>query len=133
VNDVQDEIRRVADTLRTDRARLRPLVPDTGATVALRRTCRARKDLVSHSVAVANQLRAHLRNALPAVVGLFAAIDSPISLTFLARFDTQDTIDWLTPQRLGSWLGKQGYSGTVACDPEAHRALQRVLTQNRAA
>lgn len=104
----------LADTLRTDRARLRPLVPDTEATIALRRTCRARKDLVNHRVAVANQLRAHLRNVLPAVVGLFAAIDSPITLAFLTRFDTQDKIDWLTPQRLGDWLGKQGYSGRVA-------------------
>ena len=32
----------LADTLRTDRARLRPLTPDTDATQTLRRTCRAR-------------------------------------------------------------------------------------------
>jgi transposase len=48
----------LADTLRTDRARLAPLTPDSPATVTLRRTCRDRKDLVSHRVAVANQLRA---------------------------------------------------------------------------
>jgi transposase len=52
----------LADTLRTDRARLAPLTPDSPATVALRRACRARKDLISHRVAVANQLRAHLLN-----------------------------------------------------------------------
>ena len=33
----------LADTLRTDRARLRPLVPNSPATAALRATCRARK------------------------------------------------------------------------------------------
>ena len=55
----------LADTLRTDRARLRPLVPDSPATVALRATCRARKDLVAHRVAVANQLREHLKPRLP--------------------------------------------------------------------
>ena len=103
----------LADTLRTDRARLRPLIPDSQATVALRRACRARKDLVSHRVAVANQLRAHLRNVLPAAVGLFADLDSMISLAFLTRFDTQDKINWLTPKRLGDWLAKQGYSGKV--------------------
>ncbi|HXL18006.1 MAG TPA: IS110 family transposase, partial [Streptosporangiaceae bacterium] len=53
----------LAGTLRTDRARLRPLIPDSPATVTLRRACRARKDLVSHRVGLANQLRAHLRNA----------------------------------------------------------------------
>jgi transposase len=119
----------LADTLRTDRARLRPLVPDREDTVALRRTCRARKDLVKHRVAAANQLRAHLRNVLPAVVGLFSELDSAISLTFLTRFDTQDKLDWLTPKRLGDWLAKQGYSGGV--DPAVLH--QRILDAPRGA
>ena len=101
----------LADTLRTDRARLRPLIPDSPATVALRRACRARKDLVSHRVAMANQLRAHLANVFPGAAGLFADIDSPVSLAFLARFGTQDRADWLTPARLGKWLASIGYSG----------------------
>jgi transposase len=101
----------LADTLRTDRARLSPLIPDSPATVTLRRACRARKDLVSHRVAMANQLRAHLRNAFPGAVGLFAEIDSPISLKFLARFDTQDRASWLSPARLAAWLASVGYSG----------------------
>jgi transposase len=101
----------LADTLRTDRARLAPLTPDSPATVSLRRACRARKDLVSHRVAVANQLRAHLRNAFPGAVGLFAEIDSPVSLRFLARFATQDRADWLSPRRLAAWLASAGYCG----------------------
>lgn len=119
----------LADTLRTDRARLRPLVPDTEATVALRRACRARKDLVKHRVAAANQLRAHLRNVFPGAVGLFADIDSEITLAFLTRFDTQDRADWLTPKRLGDWLSKQGYSGKV--DPTVLH--QRLLDAPRGA
>jgi len=119
----------LADTLRTDRPRLRPLVPDTDATIALRRASRARKDLVKHRVAAANQLRAHLRNVLPAVVGLFQDLDSGISLAFLTRFDTQDKIDWLTPKRLGGWLAKQGYSGRV--DPTVLH--QRLLAAPRGA
>ena len=51
----------LADTLRTDRARLRPLIPDTPTTVMLRSAVRARKDLPTHRVRRANQLRAHLR------------------------------------------------------------------------
>lgn len=101
----------LADTLRTDRARLRPLVPDTAETAALRRVVRARRDLVAHRVAAANQLRAHLRLVFPGAVGLFKEIDSLITLTFLTRFPTQDKADWLTPARLGKWLSSVGYSG----------------------
>lgn len=119
----------LADTLRTDRARLRPLVPHTQATIALRRACRARKDLVTHRVAAANQPRAHLRNTFPGAVGLFETIDSGISLAFLTRFDTQDRADWLTPKRLGDWLAKQGYSGRV--DPAVLH--QRLLAAPRGA
>ena len=101
----------LADTLRTDRARLAPLTPDSPATVALRRACRARKDLVAHRVALANQLRAHLQLAFPGAVGLFAEIDSPISLRFLARFESQDRAGWLSPRRLAAWLASVGYCG----------------------
>jgi transposase len=103
----------LADTLRTDRARLRALTPDTPATVVLRATCRARKDLVGHRVALANQLRAHLQTVFPGAVGLFAELDSPISLRFLARFDCQDRADWLSPKRLAAWLESVGYCGRV--------------------
>jgi transposase len=101
----------LADTLRMDRGRLRPLTPDTAATVALRALCRARKDLVIHRVRVANQLRAHLNRVYPAPIGLFDALDSPISLRFLTRFDCQDRLDWLTPKRLSTWLSSVGYKG----------------------
>ena len=101
----------LADTLRTDRARLRPLVPDSAATAALRATCRARKDLVIHRVAVANQLREHLNRVFPGAVGLFADLDSAISLKFLVRFDRQERADWLTPIRLGAWLKSAHYTG----------------------
>ena len=117
----------LADALRTDRVRLRPLIPDTDATITLQRSCRARKDLVKHCVAAANQLRAHLRNVLPAAIGLFRNLDSTISLAFLTRFDTQDKIDWLSPKRLGDWLANQGYPGKA--DPAVLH--QRILAAPR--
>ena len=113
----------LADTLRTDRVRLHPLLPDTPATITLRQTCRARKDLVAHRVAVANQLRAHLKIVFPGAVGLFADLDSPISLAFLTRFDCQDRAHWLSVKRLAAWLASVGYSGRT--DPSV---LYRRLT-----
>jgi len=103
----------LADTLRTDRARLRPLTPDSPATVTLRASCRARRDLVTHRVALANQLRAHLQTVFPAAVGLFRDLDSSISLRFLTRFDCQDRADWLSVNRLAAWLASVGYCGRV--------------------
>ena len=106
----------LADVVRTDRRRLTPLTKSSPATIALRSTVRARRDLVEHRVAAANQLRAHLQIVFPGIVGLFATIDSRISLAFLERFTTQNKADWLTPDRLAAWLSKVGYSGRVAPD-----------------
>jgi transposase len=94
----------LADTLRTDRARLRPLLPDTPATIALRAAVRARKDLVAHRVAVCNQLRAHLAAAFPAAVSLFSELGSPLSLAFLAAFPGPAAAAALDEQSLAAWL-----------------------------
>jgi len=99
----------LADALRTDRRRLHPLTPDSPATVTLRMTVRARKDLVAARVGMANQLRAQLEHVLPGAIGLFRDIDSAITLAFLSRFPTQARVDWLTPRRLENWLRTQHY------------------------
>ena len=110
----------LADVVRTDARRLRPIEVDTEATTALRHTVRARRDLVAHRVAVANQLRAHLQLVFPGAVGLFRDIDSAISLSFLERFPTADKAAWLSPKRLAAWLASVGYSGRS--DPAALHA-----------
>lgn len=117
----------LADVVRTDRHRLRPLVRDSASTTALRTTVRARRDLVEHRVTVANQLRAHLQIVFPGATSIFAAIDSAISLTFLERFTTQAKADWLSPKRLGTWLSSVSYSGRT--DPEVLHA--RLVTAPR--
>ena len=108
----------LADVLRTDRARLRPLVVDTPATAALRAAVRARRDLVAHRIAACNQLRAHLAVAFPGAVGLFAQLDSPISLAFLARLRVAGR----------GWPAERGRPGRLAAhapapgEPPAARA-----------
>lgn len=99
----------LADVVRTDQRRLAPLLPDGQDTQTLRALVRARKDLVEHRLAVANQLRAHLLTVLPAVVGLFAELDSPVSRAFIADFGTQDQIDALTAEQLQPWLLARHY------------------------
>lgn len=101
----------LADCLRTDGHRWRSLEPDSPVTVTLRGHVRARKDLVETRVGVANQLRAHLRTSFPGAVGLFSALDSPISLRFLERFPSETSARWLSEKRLDTWLRANGYNG----------------------
>ena len=106
----------LADVLRTDRARLRPLTRDSEQTITLRMAVRSRQDLVHARIAMANQLRAHLQTTLPGAIGLFRDIDSAITLQFLARFPTQDKADWLSRTRLGNWLRSIGYNHLANLD-----------------
>jgi transposase len=101
----------LADCLRTDAGRLVALRPDSPETITLRALVRARKDLVAHRVALANQLRAHLAVVFPGAVGLFRDIDSPICLRFLGRFPSAAAGAWLSERRLGAWLRANGYCG----------------------
>ncbi len=101
----------LADVVRTDARRLRPMERDSEQTAALRSAVRARRDLAGHRVAAANQLRAHLQAVFPAAAALFAEVDSEITLAFVSRFTTQEQADWLSPLRLGAWLKSVAYSG----------------------
>ena len=104
----------LADTLRTDGHRWKPLRPDTEATRALRALCRSRKDLVQTRVQVLAQLRANLDLAFPGAIGLFTKPASAISLAFLRRFPTSARAAWLSPGRLAVWLRSAGYTGGVS-------------------
>jgi transposase len=101
----------LAGAVRTDIRRLRPMEHDSDQTTALRSAVRARRDLVVHRVAAANQLRAHLQTVFPGAAVLFSEVDSEITLAFLSRFTTQEQADWLSPRRLGAWLKSVSYSG----------------------
>lgn len=117
----------LADVVRTDRRRLTPLTRSTAQTRALRSSVRGRRDLVEHRVGLANQLRAHLQIVFPGAVGLFAAIDSGISLSFIERYPTQAKADWLTATRMAHWLRTVAYSGRTS--PEVLHT--RLLTAPR--
>ena len=101
----------LADALRTDGQRLRRLHPDAPETVALRAAVRARKDLVAHRTALAQQLAAHLALAFPGAVELFDELASPIARAFLTRFPSPERATWLGPRRFDHWLSAHRYSG----------------------
>lgn len=101
----------LADILRTDGHRFRPLRPCSDEIKALRALVRTRDDLVAQRVALANQLRSLLESFWPGAVAIFADIDSPIALAFLQRYPTPDSAARLGEKRLAAFLAQHSYSG----------------------
>ena len=101
----------LADVLRTDGHRFRPLAPASDEIRALRARVRTRDDLVAERVALANRLRALLESFWPGAAAVFAAIDSPIALAFLRRYPTPESAARLGERRLTAFLAQHGYCG----------------------
>jgi transposase len=101
----------LADILRTDGHRFAPLRPASDEIKALRAMVRGRDDLVASRVALANQLRSLLESFWPGAAAIFAAVDSPIALAFLARYPTPDSAARLGEKRLTSFMAQHAYCG----------------------
>lgn len=101
----------LADVLRTDGHRLAPLARDSDATRVLRSLSRTRKQLVEARVALVNQLRAELERAFPGAIGLFARLDSDVTIAFLRRYPTQHATASLTQSRFAAFLRRIAYCG----------------------
>ena len=101
----------LADLLRTDGHRFRPLQPLADETRALRALVRGRDDLVAQRVALANQLRALLERFWPGAATIFAEVDSPIALAFLTRYPTPQSAERLGERRLAQFLRRHAYCG----------------------
>lgn len=101
----------LADLLRTDGHRFRSLRPLSDETRALRALVRGRQDLVGQRVALANQLRALLERFWPGAAGIFADVDSPIALAFLARYPTPQSAEHVGERRLAQFLRRHAYCG----------------------
>lgn len=101
----------LADILRTDGHRFRPLQPGSDASRALRAAVRTRDDLVAERVAVANQLRALLAGFWPGAAEIFADVDSSIALAFLARYPKPSSAKVLGEKRLARFLAEHSYCG----------------------
>jgi len=106
----------LADILRTDGHRFRPLMPLSDDIRALHALVRGRDDLVSQRVMLANQLRSLLEGFWPGAAAVFAAIDSPIALAFVRRYPTPDSASRLGEKRMASFMAQDAYSGRRSAD-----------------
>ena len=101
----------IADILRTGGHRFRPLMPLSDDIKALRALVRGRDGLVAQRVAPANQLRSLLEGFWPGAAAIFAALDSPTALAFVARYPTPDSASRLGEKRLARFMAQQAYCG----------------------
>lgn len=115
----------LADLLRTDGHRFRPLSPVSDEIRALRALVRGRDDLVATRVGLANQLRSLLESFWPGAAAIFADVDSPIALAFLGKYPTPEAAARLGSRRLTSFLAQHRYCG--------RRTPEELLARLRAA
>jgi transposase len=101
----------LCELARTDSHRFRELVADSDQTKALRALTRGREVLVEQRVALCNQLRAELERFWPGAVEIFADLDGPIALAFLARYPSPADARGLGEKRLAQWLARHHYCG----------------------
>jgi transposase len=101
----------LADLLRTDGHRFKPLVPECDEIRALRALVRGRDDLVATRVQLANQLRSLLESFWPGAAEVFADVDSPIGLAFIERYPTPESASRLGPRRMASFCAQHAYCG----------------------
>lgn len=101
----------LADLLRTDGHRFKPLAPQGDEIRALRALVRGRDDLVATRVQLANQLRSLLDSFWPGAVAIFADVDSPIALAFVERYPTPESASRLGPKRMAAFCAQHAYCG----------------------
>ena len=117
-SDVGDAYR-LADLLRTDRHRLRPLRPLDQATRELQALVRLRDDHVKARVAATNQLAALLAAHWPGAAAIFGRLDSEIALAFLERYPTPQSTARPGETRLAAFLRRHSYCGTESAEQAA--------------
>ncbi len=101
----------LADLLRTDGHRFKPLAVQSDEIRALRALVRGRDDLVATRVQLANQLRSLLESFWPGAAAVFADVDSPIALAFIERYPTPESASRLGPKRMAAFCAQHAYCG----------------------
>lgn len=104
IKDDRLDARVLADLARTDRAQLRPLVPNSPLTETLRLLSRDHENLTKTRTMLTNQLRAALQSYYPVALDLFDDLDSPTALAFLREFPTLQVARQVSLFRLAEWL-----------------------------
>ena len=106
----------LADTMRHEHRRWRPISTPSPLTAELQSVSRDRQRVMHAKVACESRLRAVLEVYHPAPLHLFSELDRDISLEFIRRYPTPDQAKRVGPARMKAFCRRQHYTGRV--DPQ---------------
>jgi transposase len=101
----------LADTLRHEHHRWRPLSRPSALTAELQAVSRDRQRVLHAKVACESRLRAVLDTYYPAPLHLFSELDRDISLEFIRAYPTPDQARRIKTARMAAFCDRQHYSG----------------------
>jgi len=114
----------LANILRTDRHRFRPIMPDSTLARELKVLTRDHKHLVKSRTALSNQLTACLKAYYPRALELFSKVTQPITLAFLKAYPTPQSASGLSLKGLKCFLSEHRYTRPERVE-ELYNALQQ--------
>jgi len=114
----------LANILRTDRHRFRPIMPDSTLARELKVLTRDHKHLVKSRTALSNQLTACLKAYYPRALELFSKVTQPITLAFLKAYPTPQGASGLSLKGLKCFLREHRYT-----HPQRVEELYKTLKQ----
>ena len=103
----------LADVLRTDGRRWRPLAASSPLHAELRQVVRHRRQTYETQLMVEAQLRETLLAYHPGVVALFSSVDRAATLAFLRDYPTPAAAARVGEARMAGFCKRIGYSGRV--------------------
>ena len=117
----------LADTLRHEHARWRPLSTSSPLLAELRAVSRDRERVVLAQRAAENRLRAVLEAYHPAPLHLFSSLDRDLTLDFITDYPTPEQAARVGPARMEAFCRRHGYSGRTSPDVLAARLRPHLL------
>lgn len=118
----------LADLMRTDGWRWRPLTPASTHQAELRVVTRHRRQCVETQIAVEAQLRDTLLAYHPTVASLFSSVDRDATLAFLRSYPTPAAASRVGEARMAGFCRRIGYSGRVPPAVLVERLRSNLLT-----
>lgn len=118
----------LADTLRHEHDRWRPLAVASPLLAEIRALTRDRDRLLETQQATEAQLRAILEAYHPAPVRLFSSVDRQITLSFITDYPTPAAASRLCTARIAGFCKRNSYTGRVPAQVLAERLRANLLS-----